>query len=502
MKPTPELINLVDKCLDKDISRVEMAQLEELLENDDALQYYMEIVGIEGDLPLALDAGIEVDTTPLSNNPFKRWARPLSIAAAAIVLFSVGLYSGMRIFSPPPADDIADVHPGQRPIGNGAAITSLIGVTWEGTAPDSIKLSNDSETLAIKSGLVELTFDSGVRSIIEGPATIKVTGGNSAEFGRGRLVADVPKGAEGFTVVYPDGKVVDLGTEFAINVPQDRIGAEVGVFRGEVEIYDHKQNTPLKILENHAVVQISGSRNPFASIPFQREDYIRELPSREFPWKLPEAASTSAAILEFDVSHLVWKSGDYRAVIKWMHGRDALAIQKAELLLGNEVVATDIHPGRTGLYQNTHDNTYTFNISEEQHKRGKWTLRITASPDARGNIAVGTFSPDSSGILLFEDSLSTRATDTDFVGTWEYRHDGDIHQRIFTADRRAQYVFNGETLDLFEGATWDVKNGILILTIPPHNPGDPAEHRELHLLRNSGELIFINRPYRNALKVK
>lgn len=88
MKPTPELINLVDKCLDKDISRVEMAQLEELLENDDALQYYMEIVGIEGDLPLALDAGIEVDTTPLSNNPFKRWARPLSIAAAAIVLFS------------------------------------------------------------------------------------------------------------------------------------------------------------------------------------------------------------------------------------------------------------------------------------------------------------------------------------------------------------------------------------------------------------------------------
>ena len=29
----------------------------------------------------------------------------------------------------------------QKPIGNGAAITSLIGVTWEGTAPDSIKLS-------------------------------------------------------------------------------------------------------------------------------------------------------------------------------------------------------------------------------------------------------------------------------------------------------------------------------------------------------------------------
>lgn len=497
MKPTPELIKLVDQCLARKISRVEMARLEQLLENDDNLQYYLEIAGIEGDLPAALSAGVIMEPKVIRASLIQRLIMPLSLATAAAVIFFAGFYVG----KPPAASDpavAADTQPGPRLSGNGAAITSLIGVTWQGKAPDTIKLSAESSPLAIKSGLVELTFDSGVRSIIEGPATFKVTGGNSAEFGRGRLVADVPKGAEGFTVVYPDGKVIDLGTEFAINVPQNQKGAEVGVFRGEVEVYDHQQNKALKILENHAVVQISGSTNPFASIPFHREDYIRELPSREFPWTLPTEPSPTPSILEFDVSHLVWKSGTYRAVIKYMKGQDALSISKVELLLDQEVVATDEHFGRTGLFKRTADNIYTLRLTPEQHRKGKWTLRIIAAPDTTDSPELGTFSPDSSGILLFEDS---RTSPDSFVGTWEYRHDGDIHRRVFTADHRAEYYLNGKKLHLFDSATWKIEDDTLVLTIPPHDQGDPATHRELHLLRNSGELIFVNRPYRNALKV-
>lgn len=403
MKPTQQLVNLVDKRLSNHISRVEMAQLEELLKCDDALQYYLEIAGIEGDLPLALASAEKITVTQASKAAFRCWSWWITTAAAAAIFFFIGLYSGKRVDFHPSANHVTNTQSGERPIGSGAVITSLMGVTWEGSTPDFIKIPNNGETISIKSGLIQLTFDSGVRSIIEGPASIKVTGGNSAEFFKGRLVADVPKGAEGFTVVYPDGKVVDLGTEFAMNVPQDQKGAEVGVFRGEVQVYDKNQNKPLMLVENEAVVQTFGSISPFASIPFERENFIRELPSREFPWALPTEPSPNPSLFEFDVSHLVWKSGTYRAIFKYMKGVDALVITEAQLLRDGMIIASDKHFGRTGLFERTVDNIFTFSISENQYKKGKWTLRVTAKPDAKGRPPLGTFSPDSSGILLFEE---------------------------------------------------------------------------------------------------
>lgn len=499
MKPTAELITLVDKCLARKLSRVEMAELEQLLENDDNLRYYLEVTEVEGNLPYALEAGVTLAPPKERSNIIKSFIRPLSIAAAAAVTFYAGYFTASR-----PQDD-ASIAAGQdtpQHSENAAAITSLVGVRWENTPPDSIQLSKESEALAFTSGVVELSFSSGVRSLVEGPAVVRITGDNSAILERGRMVSDVPKGAEGFTIEYPEGKVVDLGTEFAIHVPQNQLGAEVGVFRGEVEIYDHKQNTPLRILENHAVVQISGARNPFASIPFHRDQFIRELPSSEYPWKLSEHRTTEPEILTFDVSHLVWRPGAYRSIVKYMQGIDVLQIYKAELFLDGQLVSSDSHAGSTGNFLNTTENTYTFHVPEEIHKKGKWTIQLTAGPRARGGLKPGHFTPDSSGIMLFEASSPSSSKDEAFVGIWEYRHNGDIHRRVFTADHKAKYYFNGQETTIFDAATWEVQDGILILTIPPSNAEDPPTHKEQHLLKDEEELIFVNRPYRNALKVK
>lgn len=506
MKPTAELITLVDKCLSQKLSRVEMAQLEQLLEDDANLSYYLGIADVEGAIPYALGAGVMVQSSQSSEaGLLKRIVRPLSLAAAAVIIFSTGVYIGS-----PPADqsDIsAHSNSDHLPLppesgGKAAAITSLVGVTWENEAPESIQLTKDSDAIAFESGIVEISFKSGVRSLVEGPAMIRITGDNSAILDRGRMVTEVPKGAEGFTVEYPDGKVVDLGTEFAMHVPQNQHGAEVGVFRGEVEIYDRKQNIPLKILENHAVVQIAGSNNPFASIPFHRDQFIRELPSSEFPWKLSEAQSQKPNILEFDVSHLVWRSGTYRTILKYMHGSDGLHIHKAELLLNDQIICSDVHLGTTGVSLSTRDNSYVFDIPESKHQKGQWTVRVTADPSPRGKQPAGTFSPNSSGIMIFKDPRTTKDTHSSFIGTWEYQHNGDIHRRVFTADHRAEYYFNGKKTAIFNSATWEIKDGVLILNIEPHRKGDPATHQELHLLKNEKELIFVNRPYRNALKVE
>lgn len=499
MKPTAELITLVDKCLLQNISRVEMAHLEILLGDDDNLQYYLRIVEVEGNLPSSLEAGVIVQSHRSTTDLYKQFIRPLSIAAAAAIIFYIGIYVGRPLSEK--TEMIASSHSPNN-ASNAASITSLVGVTWEDKAPESFQLSTNSDAIAFTSGIVELSFSSGVRSLVEGPALIRITGENSAILERGRMVSEVPKGAEGFTVEYPDGKVVDLGTEFAIYVPQNQHGAEVGVFRGEVEIYDHNQNTAFKILENHAVVQIIGARHPFTSIPFHREQYIRELPTSELPWKLPENLAEEPYTMDFDVSHLVWRLGTYRTILKYMHGADALHIHKAELLLNDQIISTDVHKGITGLALDTHGNSYSFNVPEDKYKRGKWTVRITADPDSRGQKAAGSFYPDSSGIMLFKAPSTTDNTEEAFLGTWEYSHNGDIHRRVFTADHRAQYFFNGEKTTLFDAASWELKDGILILTIPPHNTNTPQKHQELHLLKNADELIFINRPYRNALKLK
>ena len=48
---------------------------------------------------------------------------------------------------------------------------------------------------------------------------------------RGRIAADVPAMASGFTVVTPSGEAIDLSTRFAVDVP---VGGEpeVHVFEG------------------------------------------------------------------------------------------------------------------------------------------------------------------------------------------------------------------------------------------------------------------------------
>ena len=73
-------------------------------------------------------------------------------------------------------------------------------------------------TSRLAEGVVELEFDGGARVSIEGPAEFAPRSGQRMELTRGRLVAYVPKQARGFTVDTPTAEVIDLGTEFGVEV--------------------------------------------------------------------------------------------------------------------------------------------------------------------------------------------------------------------------------------------------------------------------------------------
>ena len=89
------------------------------------------------------------------------------------------------------------------------------------------------EPLKIDSGTIELELGTGTMLVVEGPADWSVDGHNSVSLRAGKLVAWVPERAVGFTVETPTVTVVDLGTEFGVEVDEQG-EAEVHVFQGRV----------------------------------------------------------------------------------------------------------------------------------------------------------------------------------------------------------------------------------------------------------------------------
>ena len=80
-------------------------------------------------------------------------------------------------------------------------------------------LFNDEVVLA--AGTLELRTARGAKVVIEAPAEFRWESEQKLYLMSGRLAADVPPAAKGFTVITPDGEAVDLGTKFGVDVPRE-----------------------------------------------------------------------------------------------------------------------------------------------------------------------------------------------------------------------------------------------------------------------------------------
>jgi hypothetical protein len=114
------------------------------------------------------------------------------------------------------------------------------------------------KVLKLERGLAEIRFQCGARVVLEGPASLDLLSGKSARLGHGKLTARVPGPATGFTILSPQGKVVDLGTEFGIAVA-DNGATDVYVFEGKVEAHA-ADNSPgaLSLTQNQAAQIAAG----------------------------------------------------------------------------------------------------------------------------------------------------------------------------------------------------------------------------------------------------
>jgi hypothetical protein len=102
-----------------------------------------------------------------------------------------------------------------------------------GIASLSPGLKLRGEMHELKAGTLALITRRGAHVVIEAPATFQFESAQRLRISRGRLAADVPPSAKGFTVITPSGDAIDLGTRFGVDVPAQG-AAEIHVFQGEV----------------------------------------------------------------------------------------------------------------------------------------------------------------------------------------------------------------------------------------------------------------------------
>ena len=115
-----------------------------------------------------------------------------------------------------------------------ARVTQTLGAHWQNGALPGRTL-RAGRSLLLAEGLAEVTLDSGARFVLHGPAELQLESSRRVALQAGRLLAEVPERAYGFSVVCPTMTVVDLGTQFGVEVAADG-AAEVFVFKGRVSL--------------------------------------------------------------------------------------------------------------------------------------------------------------------------------------------------------------------------------------------------------------------------
>ena len=173
------------------------------------------------------------------------------IRAAAAVL--IAGFLGWLALRPPPANHGS---PAIEPI---AVLKENADAVWNGASP-AAGAGLVPGTLKLESGMAAIEFTSGARVLLEGPAELELISGMEALCRSGKLRANVPPPAHGFTIVTPTSRVVDLGTAFGLSVREDG-SALVKVMQGKVEL---RCRESVHSLEQNAAASIdpAGNANP------------------------------------------------------------------------------------------------------------------------------------------------------------------------------------------------------------------------------------------------
>lgn len=155
-----------------------------------------------------------------------------------------------------------------------AQLRSSIDARWVGLEPGQYLLRCE-EQITLANGLAEIELIDGARVVIEAPAIIELIHSNAMRLQSGKIVAYVPESAHGFEVLTQGAKIVDLGTEFGVEV-QATGQVNTHVFEGEVVLKPGSSRvlaTPLPLQAGEAAE--IGARGGISTLVADESSFVR-----------------------------------------------------------------------------------------------------------------------------------------------------------------------------------------------------------------------------------
>ncbi|MBT7959783.1 MAG: hypothetical protein HN759_10660 [Akkermansiaceae bacterium] len=205
--------------------------------------------------------------------------RYAALSAAAVVMIGL-IVMQMFFIEPKPTGLSIEVSPG-----------SEFSLSHEGgqEAPEEMTMEKGSR-LQITQGAVELTFGSGVKSIIMAPADLTMHDDDVLYLNQGTAWFHVPAKAVGFQVKTRDFDIVDLGTEFGVHSSPNHHD-EVHIITGKVKV------TALRVRTETATLTAGEARRAdpvgrLITIPAETSVFMKSLP-KSLPymhWSFDEVA--------------------------------------------------------------------------------------------------------------------------------------------------------------------------------------------------------------------
>ena len=195
-----------------------------------------------------------------------RILRTAGMAAVAVLVLTGVVMSLVLTRTPPPTLSFAS--------SPGSEVSVSHQLAGE-DAPEGLTLEPGSR-LEVINGTVELSFDSGVRGIVRGPADLTLHRDDLLYLSRGTAWFEVPEKAVGFMVNTPDFNLTDLGTEFGI-ISRPEFLDEVHVFEGKVEVTNrHGLKKGETLVGGQARVAAPAGR--WKETPLRRDPFLTVLP--------------------------------------------------------------------------------------------------------------------------------------------------------------------------------------------------------------------------------
>ena len=318
--PSAELIEAYCDGLisDSDLRRLEAC----LLEDKDARRAFVTVFHLHTELHFAMRARRAADAAvqrvlasdppeqskPSRSSPASRWriliAKPRLVMActAAGLLIVASVVATMTSLRQP--------KPGLSDATKSLEDRRGVNVAWLVNAQDCqwAEIKNEmpgrdmraGKRLRLQAGLAQIEFDRGARVLLEGPAELVLVSGSEARLVHGKLTARVPAAACGFTILSPQGKIVDLGTEFGLSVDEEG-ETTVRVFDGLVAAFPidfEPQNSAAVTIAQDQTARIDGrtvALNPA----------LAEQGTPRFVRSIQPLRSVSLRVFQLDFGHQV-----------------------------------------------------------------------------------------------------------------------------------------------------------------------------------------------------